>query len=129
MSQRVYHDSILEGVVKGWLEHDEPFILEEDGDSGHGPRCQNIGYAWKTEHHLKHYVNCPGSPDWVPIEYAWIYPNRAVKSQMCLTHEDLVNTVQGGWHKLGLRTINGWVDSIPDRLKDTIKLEGKMCGY
>ncbi len=70
ISQRVYHDTILEGVVKGWLDTGERFILEEDGDSGHGPRGQNIVKAWKTKYGLKHYFNCPRSPDWVPIENA-----------------------------------------------------------
>ena len=36
MSQRVYIDSILEPVVKSWLKRGDDFIMEEDGDSGHG---------------------------------------------------------------------------------------------
>jgi len=41
MSHQVYIDSILEPVVKPWIQAVsagtiDPFILEEDGDSGHG---------------------------------------------------------------------------------------------
>ncbi len=100
MSQRVYHDTILEGVVKGWLDTGERFILEEDGDSGHGPRGQNIVKAWKTKHGLKHYFNCPGSPDWVPIENAgsilrgWL---RAVCAFPTKTSWKLVRKVGTSW--------------------------------
>ena len=36
MSQRVYIDTILDPVVRPWVEAGEDFVLEEDGDSGHG---------------------------------------------------------------------------------------------
>ena len=42
MSQQVYRDVILQPVVKSWLDAGQQFILEEDGDSGHGPGQQNI---------------------------------------------------------------------------------------
>ena len=77
-----------------------PFILEEDGDSGHGARGTNIVKTWKEKNGLKHYFNCPGSLDWSPIERCWRLPKWEVKSRMCLTHEDLVEAVQDGWHKL-----------------------------
>ena len=35
MSGRVYVDTILEPVVKKWIDNNEDFILEEDGDSRH----------------------------------------------------------------------------------------------
>ena len=41
MSQRVYIDSILEPIVKLCLEVSERFVLEEDGDSGHGSANNN----------------------------------------------------------------------------------------
>jgi hypothetical protein len=70
MSQQVYRDQILEKHVKKWLEEGHNFALEEDGYSGHGSRGHNIVKAWKQENGLKHYFNCAGSPDWVPIEKA-----------------------------------------------------------
>jgi len=69
------------------------FILEEDGDSGYGPKGQNIVKKWKEKTGLKHYFNCPGSPDWPPIEKCWRKPKSTVKSRMCLTYEDLVEAV------------------------------------
>lgn len=41
MSQKVYIDSILESIMKPALEREERFILEEDGDSGHGSADNN----------------------------------------------------------------------------------------
>ena len=37
LTHQVYIDSILEPVVKFWITAGEDFVLEEDGDSGHGP--------------------------------------------------------------------------------------------
>ena len=36
MSGSVYVDSILEPMIKKWLDNNDNFILEEDGDSEHG---------------------------------------------------------------------------------------------
>lgn len=72
MSQRVYIDSILEVVVKPWLETGEDFVLEEDGDFGHGSGKIAIVRDWKAEHGLKYYFNCPPlSTSFSPIENCW----------------------------------------------------------
>jgi len=62
MTQAVYIDQILEKAVKPWLEAGHDFVLEEDGDSGHGPGPKNPVQAWKEKHGLKHYFNVSGSP-------------------------------------------------------------------
>jgi hypothetical protein len=42
MSQQVYIHSILEPHVLPELQNGVDFVLEEDGDSGHGPSKNNI---------------------------------------------------------------------------------------
>ena len=71
MSQRVYIDQILGPVVKPWIEAHHDFVLEEDGDSGHGPGKSNIVRTWKQENNLEYYFNCHSSPDLSPIENCW----------------------------------------------------------
>ena len=73
MSLQVYRDSILEPIVKPWLQQAkigkiDDFMLEEDGDSGHGIGKHNIVTRWKKEYGLKYYFNSPSSPDLAPIE-------------------------------------------------------------
>jgi hypothetical protein len=63
ISQRVYIDSILEPAVKTWLNDGHDFVLKEDEDSGHESGKDNIVRRWKNKHRLKHYFNCPHSPD------------------------------------------------------------------
>ena len=41
MSLQVYIDQILEPVMKPWLLEKQDFVLEEDGDSGHG-KAKNL---------------------------------------------------------------------------------------
>ena len=54
VTQQVYRDVILEPIVKPWLEAGQSFWLEEDGDSGHGPKDNNnIIRQWKQAHRLK----------------------------------------------------------------------------
>ena len=81
MSQRVYIDSILEPVVKSWLERGDDFIMEEDRDSGHGSGKDNDVRRWKDEHQLKFYFNCSYSPDLSPIENCWQVPKQIVGRQ------------------------------------------------
>jgi hypothetical protein len=70
MTQKAYINQILEPIVKPWIDAGHDFVLEEDGDSGHGPprSTGNIVMDWKRQYGLNHYFNCPGSPD---LEDAW----------------------------------------------------------
>ena len=43
MSHEVHVNQILEPVIKPWFERGHGFVLEEDGDSGHGGNQ----HAWK----------------------------------------------------------------------------------
>lgn len=63
MSQKAYIEQILEPVVKPWVQAGHDFVLEEDGDSGHGPGKSNIVRTWKQQNDVEHYFNCAFSPD------------------------------------------------------------------
>ena len=76
MNQRVHIDSVLEPVVKPWLEPGEDFVLEEDGDSGLGSGKSNVLRDWKNEHSLKNSFNYAHSPDLSPIENRWQVPKQ-----------------------------------------------------
>ena len=52
MSQQVYIDQILEPIVKPWIQTHQDFVLEEDGNSGHGPGKLNIVRIWKSQFFL-----------------------------------------------------------------------------
>ena len=71
MSQRVYIDQTLNPIVKPWFDQGQDFVLEEDGDSGHGPGKSNIVRTWKEKSGLEHYFNCSLSPDLSPIKNCW----------------------------------------------------------
>lgn len=59
-------------LSKGLGERKQDFVIEEDGDSGHGPGKSNIVRTWKQEHGLEFYFNCHNSPDLAPIENYWL---------------------------------------------------------
>ncbi|KAF5657583.1 kinesin related 1 [Fusarium heterosporum] len=71
MTQKCYEEEILEKYVKSLIEEGRTFILEEDNDSGHGPKGNNRISRWKEAHGLLHYFNCAQSPDLSPIEDTW----------------------------------------------------------
>lgn len=87
ITHRVYIDSILEPVVKPWLEHGPHFVLEEDGDSGHGTSAKNIVRTWKEQHQLESYFNCASSPDLSIIENGWQVPKQYVRKYPHWTDE------------------------------------------
>ena len=85
MSLKTYYDQILEPVVKPWLDdvragRSKPFLLEEDGDSGHGSYAENshnnIVNKWKRKEGLDYYFNIAGSPDLAYIENCWQAPKQ-----------------------------------------------------
>ncbi|KAN0101622.1 MBOAT, membrane-bound O-acyltransferase family domain containing protein [Hyaloscypha variabilis] len=132
MRHRTYRDQILEPIVKEWLEYGaaDDFVLEEDGDSGHGyGSSSNPVSEWKKAHGLKSYKNCAGSPDFAPIENSWQVPKQWIKKHPHLDVDTLRELALEGWEHLRQDTINKWVEEMPQRLQDCIDSKGKMTGH
>lgn len=130
MTHQVYIDSILEPVVKPWLERGDDFVLEEDGDSGHGTgKTRNIVKKWKADHHLKHYFNCASSPDLAVIENCWQPVKQHVRKYPHWDDDTLEALIREGWSGVSQEFINERVRSMPERLKEVIKAHGAMTGY
>jgi hypothetical protein len=132
MNHITYKEQILEKVVKPWLEHGggADFVLEEDGDSGHGYGAgSNIVKQWKEDYGLKTYKNSAGSPDLAPIENCWQVPKQYVKKHPHFDLDTLKELAREGWEQLSQETINKWVEEMPRRLQDCINSEGKMTGH
>lgn len=129
MTQRVYIDTILEPIVKTWIQRGHDFYLEEDNDSGHGPSPTNIVRTWKKENNLKFFFNCPESPDLAPIENCWIAPKQELKKVPHWEDSTVRELIYEGWAKLHQPTINEWIHGMPQRLKDVIAADGQMTGH
>ena len=129
MSQRVYIDQILDSIIKPWLDQGHNFVLEEDGDSGHGPGKSKIVRTWKEEHGLEHYFNCPSSPDLSPIENCWQPVKQELYKSPHWDDETTKGLIYEGWSHVSQGFINEKVASMPDRLEAVIRGEGKMTGY
>lgn len=129
MTQVTYEKEILEPYIKRWITEGREFVLEEDGDSGHGPGKSNPVRAWKEKHDLKHYFNCPSSPDLSPIENCWLVPKEYVRKYTHWDNETLKELAEEGWKELSQETINRWIDSMPERLQHVIDMKGKMTGW
>jgi hypothetical protein len=120
---------ILNTVVKPWLEAKEDFVLEEDGDSGHGTGPKNIVHTWKQDHGLKSYFNCHDSLDLAPIEKAWQPPKQYIRKFPHWDKEETQELAKEGWDKVSHDFINKWVDSMPQRLREVIEMDGKMTAH
>ena len=68
MNQKVYLKTILQPIVKPWLDRGDDFCLKKNGDSGHGLSKHNMVRSWEEENQLKCYFNCAFSPDFSFIE-------------------------------------------------------------
>ena len=130
MSQEVYVNQILEPVIKPWIERGDDFILEEDGDSGHGKRGVNSkATRWREENNLLYYANCPHSPDLSPIENAWQVPKQIIGKIAHWDDATCIEAIKEGWAKLSQKTINKWVEEMPKRLHDIMDSRGKMTNH
>lgn len=129
MSQEIYINQILEPIVKPWLLAGENFVLEEDGDSGHGPKGRNIVKAWKRANGLEHFFNCASSPDLSPIENCWQPPNQHLNEHLQWDETTAKTLIYDGWNLMSQTIINERIRSMPRRLQDVIDSGGKMTGY
>ena len=71
LTLKVYLEQILKPIVKPWAENHFRFVLEKDGDSGHGTGSKNIVRTWKQENKLEHYFKCASSSGLSSIENMW----------------------------------------------------------
>lgn len=129
MTLKTYRDQILEPVVGEWLRQGQTFVLEEDNDSGHGTGKSNIVRIWKKENGLTHYFNCAESPDFPPIEKAWLAPKEEVRKHAIWDDSTLVEYAELAWEGLLQESINSWVDEIPQIFKYCLELEGAITAY
>ncbi len=125
MTQQIYIE-ILEQEVVSWPPY---AVLEEDGDSGHGPGKSNPVRAWKIKHNRLFYFNAPHSPDLSPIENAWLAPKESLRKYPHWSDETVWEVASEGWNSLSQETINAWCDSMPIRLQRVIEAEGGPTAY
>jgi hypothetical protein len=129
MTQRGYIDQILEPVVKPWLECGDVFVLEEDGNSGHGPGKNNIVRKWKDDNKPTYYFNCYSSPDFAPIKNCCQPPKQYIKKFPHWDEQDTRELALEGWEKISQKFINDRVETMPKRLQDCIDIDGQMTGW
>lgn len=139
MTQEVYTTQILPHVINAMqlpacgdpqqgtdrVDGSE-LVLEEDGDTGH---TGSKAARFKRDHHINSYINAPHSPDLSPIENAWRKPKGALRAVSHFTEGAVKIEVEQAWMELDQGSINRWVMELPERLKEVIKLEGRMTGY
>ena len=130
MSLQVYINQILEPVVKPWLLEKQNFVLEEDGDSGHGKaKNRNIVRQWKKDNNLEYFFNCASSPDLSPIENCWQPPKQHLKKYPHWDDHTTKKLIVEGWNLVSQHFINEKCRSMPQRLEDVIASDGDMVGY
>ncbi|KAF1960716.1 hypothetical protein CC80DRAFT_523056 [Byssothecium circinans] len=122
-------DSILKPIVKPWIDRGDDFVLEEDNDSGHSTGQRNIVRTWKEKNGLNYYFNCPSSPDLSPIENCWQPPKQFLKRYPYWDEFETQELVLEGWENISQAFINERVNSMPQRLRDCIEMEGEITGY
>ncbi len=129
LTLKVYLEQILKPIVKPWIENHPRFVLEEDGDSGHGTGSKNIVRTWKQENKLEHYFNCASSPDLSPIESMWQVPKQELRKYPHWDDHTTKGLIYEGWSHVSQEYINEKVPTMPERLKAVIEEEGRMTGY
>ena len=130
LTQAAYLDQILRPVVGSWLDAgDQDWVLLEDNDSGHCPSGKGACGAWKREHLDGRFMfNVSNSPDLNIIENTWRVPDNWVGQHRIhiAAADDLYGLAVEGWAQLKQSSINAWVDSMPTRLRDVVRMEGRM---
>lgn len=129
MSMQIYRDEVLKKVVGSWLSRRDQFVQEEDGDYGHGTGKKNIVRDWKKRHGLKCYFNIPGSPDFSRIESAWDVVEQRITMFPSSTEEELRSFAIEAWNVLSQESVNGWVDSMVQRMQDVVERGGSMTNH
>jgi hypothetical protein len=78
---------------------------------------------------LKSYFNCHDSLDLAPIENAWQPPKQYIRKFPLWDKEETQQLAKEGWDKFSHDFINKRVDSMPQRLREVIEMDGKMTAH
>ena len=130
LTQKQYLEWILKGHIEPiWRQHQaqgRQFILCEDNDGLHGTRTLDNpvrrykdlleGFMW--------YANPPQSPDFNIIEHCWRIIKQRIKQRKPTTVEELRQYIKEEWDAIPQETINEYVESIPQRMKEGMKRGG-----
>lgn len=128
MTQKEYLEQILKPHVLPWIERGDDFVLEEDGDSSHGPGLsRNIVQVWKEKVGLECFFNCAGSPDLAPIENGWQSTKQYARKHSHWDEKTLQELIKEGWEKITQRWINKRVNSMPKRLREVDQRDGQLA--
>jgi hypothetical protein len=129
MTQAVYLDTVLKGPVQKWLDNNESFLLEEDQDSGHGTSTSNLVRTWKEDNNVDYYFNASGSPDLSPAENVIRAIKQCIQAFDHFDDDTLHCAVFRAWDSVSQTTINSYIDSMPERMRELSKMDGEMTKY
>ena len=69
------------------------------------------------------------SPDLNPIENIWSILKQNVEKRCTKTKEQLILVIEDEWDKLSMDLIRKTIETMPKRLDEVIKNQGKKCSY
>lgn len=132
MEMADYRDKILDGVVKGWVERGDDFVLEEDFDVfAHGGLSKvNLVQTWREKHALESRFGCSESPDLSPLDSLWPVGKTWERQEGAgWEEEELREAARKAWEGIDQDRINLWVEFMPSRLRQVVEIGGRMVPW
>ena len=117
---------MLEECLEPFMQQDWTFM--QDGASIHRAKHTK---KWLEEHDIPILEWPANSPDLNPIENLWGILARAVyaNGRQFTTKEELKNEILKQWDSISGETLVNLANSLPKRIVDVIKLNGKNTKY
>lgn len=69
------------------------------------------------------------SPDLNPIEHLWDHPERRLENHKITSKATIKAALQEEWDKIGSEITENLVSSMPNRLREVIKMKGNGIRY
>ena len=128
MTGQMYAD-ILEGnlfqSVKQ-LKLGKHWIMQQDNDPKHRSRLVT---NWLDKKKIKRLFWPPFSPDLNPIEHIWDEMERRMKTQHPKNVKELKQALLHVWNNIEKDVLKKLVDSVPNRLREVLKMRGYPTRY
>jgi len=129
MDAKLYQLSIINDIdviAKCLVFPEKNFILQQDLAPPHRA-LSTIKYFENKNIEL---LQWPGnSPDVNPIENIWGYLKNKLQHIECYSKEQLWKTVQEQWYSLDRKYCQKLVESMPNRVKSVLKMQGYPTKY
>jgi hypothetical protein len=128
MTEKYYCDNVLPiyiaAIHEGRLKRPGNWLLQEDNDSSHGTRSNNLAAELRAQNWINTLVHPAQSPDLNPIEAIWNIIKQRLRKMEWRTVDECKKVLEQLWAEIDQMEIQKRISEMPWRCTQLVEHDG-----